>query len=101
MNQQHTASVFEILEREQVRFVNLQFVDVLGVVKSVTIPAHRFRHCVEQGEWFDGSSLEGFARVLESDRYLQPDLDHIRDSAVGAGRNHHGARHLRRIHDRR
>lgn len=67
-------SAFELLARESVRFVNLQFADVLGVVKSVTVPIHRFRHCVEHGEWFDGSSLQGFARVSESDRYLQPDL---------------------------
>src|SRR5438105_2961921 len=68
------AAVFERSEREGVRFVNLQFVDILGAVKSVTIPAHRFRRCVEHGEWFDGSSLESFARVSESDRYLRPDL---------------------------
>jgi glutamine synthetase len=68
------ADVAELMERERVRFVNLQFVDILGTVKSVTVPVHRFRHCVEHGEWFDGSSLEGFARVSESDRYLQPDL---------------------------
>jgi glutamine synthetase len=67
-------TAFELIARENVRFVNLVFVDVLGIVKSVTVPAHRFRHCVEHGEWFDGSTLEGFARVLESDRYLRPDL---------------------------
>jgi len=68
------AELFALIEREQVRFINLQFVDILGAVKSVTVPVHRFRHCVEHGEWFDGSSLESFARVSESDRYLQPDL---------------------------
>jgi len=73
-NSADPAAAFALLERERVRFVNLQFVDILGAVKSLTIPAHRFRHCVEHGEWFDGSSLEGFARVSESDRYLQPDL---------------------------
>ena len=67
-------TAFELIARENVRFVNLLFVDVLGIAKSVTVPAHRFRHCVEHGEWFDGSSLEGFARISESDRYLQPDL---------------------------
>jgi glutamine synthetase len=67
-------AAFELIARENVRFVNLLFVDVLGIVKSVTVPAHRLRHCVEHGEWFDGSSIEGFVRVSESDRYLQPDL---------------------------
>jgi len=68
------ASVFQAIEQEHVRFINLQFVDILGVVKSVTIPVHRLRRCLEHGEWFDGSSLEGFARVSESDLYLRPDL---------------------------
>src|SRR6185437_1301392 len=54
--------------------VNLQFTDVLGVVKSVTIPASQLEDCITHGKWFDGSSIEGFARVAESDMYLQPDL---------------------------
>lgn len=74
MNGADSTVAFDLIERERVRFINLQFVDILGAVKSITIPVHRFRHCVEQGEWFDGSSLEGFARVSESDRYLKPDL---------------------------
>jgi len=47
---------------------------VLGTVKSITIPAERFAHAVQKGEWFDGSSVEGFARIFESDMYLRPDL---------------------------
>ncbi|MBI4330542.1 MAG: type I glutamate--ammonia ligase [Chloroflexi bacterium] len=57
-----------------VRFVYLQFTDILGVVKSVTIPLEQFLDTIERGKWFDGSSVEGFARVLESDMYLKPDL---------------------------
>ena len=56
-------------------FLDLRFVDVLGMVKSVTIPAQRLAHAVRNGEWFDGSSVEGFARVFESDMFLRPDLD--------------------------
>jgi glutamine synthetase len=74
MDDKDVAGLLARIERDGVRFINLQFVDILGVVKSVTVPVHRFRHCIEHGEWFDGSSLEGFARVSESDRYLQPDL---------------------------
>ena len=59
---------------ENVRFVNLQFTDVVGLVKSVTIPMHQFEDCIDHGKWFDGSSIEGFARVAESDMYLDPDL---------------------------
>ena len=42
MNDRAAADVFELIERERVRFVNLQFVDILGTVKSVTVPVHRF-----------------------------------------------------------
>src|SRR6266849_4359491 len=61
-------------EREQVRFVNLQFTDVVGLVKSVTIPLEQFPDAIGHGKWFDGSAIEGFARVAESDMYLLPDL---------------------------
>jgi glutamine synthetase len=66
--------VLEQVERERVRFVNLQFTDVVGLVKSVTIPAHQLGDCIDHGKWFDGSSIEGFARIAESDMYLDPDL---------------------------
>ncbi len=67
-------SVLERVRKERVRFVNLQFTDVLGVVKSVTIPAAQLEDCLTHGKWFDGSSIEGFARIAESDMYLMPDL---------------------------
>src|SRR5438105_7063706 len=54
-------------DEEQVRFVNLQFTDITGAVKSVTIPIHQFADSLEHGTWFDGSSIEGFARIAESD----------------------------------
>jgi glutamine synthetase len=61
-------------ERHHVRFVNLEFTDVVGIVKSVTIPAEQFSDCLAYGKWFDGSSIESFARIAESDMYLRPDL---------------------------
>ena len=61
-------------EKDHVRFVDLQFTDVVGVVKSVTIPISQFPAAIEHGKWFDGSSIEGFARIAESDMYLIPDL---------------------------
>ncbi len=66
--------VLEQAERDRVRFVNLQFTDVVGLVKSVTIPVHQFGDSIDHGKWFDGSSIEGFARIAESDMYLDPDL---------------------------
>ncbi|MBI4319102.1 MAG: type I glutamate--ammonia ligase [Chloroflexi bacterium] len=66
--------VLDIAQEENVKFVNLQFTDVVGVVKSVTIPVDQFPDTIEHGKWFDGSSIEGFARIAESDMYLKPDL---------------------------
>ncbi len=57
-----------------IRFVQLQFTDILGLVKAVTIPIHRLEDSVRHGTWFDGSSIEGFTRIAESDQYLQPDM---------------------------
>ena len=53
--------------------VELQFADITGAVKSVSIPARRLAHVLEHGEWFDGSAIEGVAREVESDMYLRPD----------------------------
>ncbi|MDY7077614.1 MAG: type I glutamate--ammonia ligase [Chloroflexota bacterium] len=61
------------VREDQVRFVSLQFTDILGTIKSVTIPVGRLAAALEQGVWFDGSSIEGFARIYESDRVLVPD----------------------------
>ena len=53
----------------------LWFTDITGIVKNVTIPAARIGTVIENGMHFDGSSIEGFARVAESDMVLVPDLD--------------------------
>ncbi len=55
-------------------FVSLQFTDIVGHVKSVQVPMHQLAPAVEHGKWFDGSSIEGFARIAESDMFLRPDL---------------------------
>lgn len=69
------ATVDDIIKRNNIRFVRLQFSDVVGAVKQVTIPIEHWDQAVEQGVWFDGSAVEGFARVAESDMYLVPDLE--------------------------
>jgi len=56
-----------------VRHIHLQFSDVLGTVKTVTIPTAGLDAALEHGVWFDGSSVEGFTRTAESDMYLVPD----------------------------
>jgi glutamine synthetase len=57
-----------------IRFIQLQFTDILGHVKAVTIPIHQLEGSVTHGTWFDGSSIEGFTRIAESDQYLMPDM---------------------------
>jgi glutamine synthetase len=56
-----------------VQQVELQFADVTGAVKTVAIPARRIAAVLADGEWFDGSAIEGLAREVESDMYLRPD----------------------------
>ncbi len=63
----------ELIERvkeDKVKFISLQFTDVTGMVKSVDIPSRRLAEALEDGVWFDGSSIEGFARIQESDMRL-------------------------------
>lgn len=65
--------VLELAKEKDVKFVNLQFTDFLGTIKSVTIPVQHLPESLERGTWFDGSSIEGFARICESDMFLKPD----------------------------
>ncbi|HEX8969107.1 MAG TPA: type I glutamate--ammonia ligase, partial [Chloroflexota bacterium] len=67
--------VLDAAASAHVRFVSLQFTDIMGVVKNVHIPFHKFSDAIDHGLWFDGSSIEGFARIHESDMFLDPDLD--------------------------
>jgi glutamine synthetase len=63
------------IEKDKVSFISLQFTDVTGSVKSVDIPLHRLPEALQDGVWFDGSSVEGFARIQESDMLLVMDPD--------------------------
>ncbi len=67
--------LFERVAADDVRFISFQFTDVTGTVKSVDAPISRLEDAVNQGIWFDGSSVEGFARIQESDMRLKPDID--------------------------
>ncbi|HEU5315622.1 MAG TPA: glutamine synthetase family protein [Chloroflexota bacterium] len=57
-----------------VQFVDLQFTDVTGTLKSVVLPARQLAETLDYGHWFDGSALEGAARSMETDLLLRPDL---------------------------
>ncbi len=63
------------IKKENIEFVNLQFTDIHGMVKSVGLPIQHFWDTVDHGMWFDGSSIQGFTRIAESDMLLHPDLD--------------------------
>jgi glutamine synthetase len=65
--------ILKRVEQDQIKFISLQFTDVTGVVKSLDIPAERLEKVLQEGIWFDGSSVEGFARIQESDMRLVAD----------------------------
>jgi glutamine synthetase len=69
------AAILELVKKENVRFVDMQFTDIHGTVKAVTIPVSKLQEVLDNNIWFDGSSIEGFTRVFESDMYLKPDLN--------------------------
>jgi glutamine synthetase len=62
------------IETRGVDFINLEFTDVIGMAKCVTIPADQLSETLARGKWVDGSAIEGFARVAETDMFLRPDL---------------------------
>ncbi|WP_135534813.1 type I glutamate--ammonia ligase [Halostella pelagica] len=70
---QEEEAVLEKIEEENVKFVRLQFTDITGTVKNVSIPAGQVEKAFDEGIWFDGSSIEGFVRIQESDMRLEPD----------------------------
>ncbi len=61
------------VKEDGVKFISYQFVDVMGSVKSVDAPVAQLPGALESGVWFDGSSVEGFARIQESDMHLRID----------------------------
>src|SRR5690625_593330 len=67
--------IFKQIEEENVRFIRLQFTDMLGTIKNVEIPLSQLDKALDNKMMFDGSSIEGFVRIEESDMYLYPDLD--------------------------
>jgi glutamine synthetase len=67
-------AILERAERERVKFLRLQFTDILGTIKNVEIPDRQFDDALNGEVMFDGSSIEGFVRIEESDMYLRPDL---------------------------
>ena len=74
----NAAEVLKTCRQERVRFIRLQFTDIMGCNKNVEIPQSQFEKALDGQILFDGSSIEGFARIEESDMLLQPDPDTFR-----------------------
>ncbi|WP_224333128.1 type I glutamate--ammonia ligase [Haloprofundus halobius] len=66
-------AVIDEIESKNVDFLRLQFTDILGTVKNVAVPATQAEKAFSEGIYFDGSSIEGFVRIQESDMRLKPD----------------------------
>ena len=67
--------IIRIVEEEDVEFIRLQFTDMFGTLKNVAITSSQLEKALNNECMFDGSSIEGFVRIEESDMYLYPDLD--------------------------
>src|SRR5881392_759586 len=99
-----TREILDDLKKRQVRFLLLQFTDLLGVNKAVEVPASQFDKALAGEVSFDGSALEGFARVEEADALLVPDLASFRvfpweSGSGGAGNGEAGGAVARLICD--
>lgn len=75
MNRNYTADdIRRLAKEENVRYIRLQFTDLLGIIKNVEIPVSQLDKALDNKMMFDGSSIDGFVRIEESDMYLYPDL---------------------------
>lgn len=75
MSRYNRDDIIRMVEEEDVEFIRLQFTDIFGMLKNVAITASQLEKALDNRCMFDGSSIEGFVRVEESDMYLYPDLD--------------------------
>lgn len=66
--------IIEVIKEKSVELLHLQFVDIEGILKHITVSVEQFEDVVEGKIMFDGSSIKGFSPINKSDLYLQPDL---------------------------
>ncbi|MGL4819780.1 MAG: type I glutamate--ammonia ligase, partial [Bacilli bacterium] len=69
------ADIVRLAEEQNVKYLRLQFTDLLGTIKNVEVPISQLEKVLDNKMMFDGSSIEGFVRIEESDMYLYPDLE--------------------------
>ena len=67
--------IFRMVDEEDVEFIRLQFTDIFGTLKNIAITSSQLEKALDNKCMFDGSSVEGFVRIEESDMYLYPDYD--------------------------
>ena len=75
MSKYNKEDIVRQVEEEDMEFIRLQFTDIFGMLKNVAITASQLERALENCCMFDGSAIEGFVRIEESDMYLHPDLD--------------------------
>ena len=66
--------ILKTIEEENVKYIRLQFTDITGTIKNVEVPVSQIEKVLDNKMMFDGSSIEGFVRIEESDIYLYPYL---------------------------
>ena len=75
MNNYTREDILRMVEEEDVGFIRLQFTDIFGVMKNIAVTANQLERALDNQVIFDGSSIEGFARIEDSDMYLYPDFN--------------------------
>ena len=75
MSEYSREDILKMAEEKNVKFIRMQFTDILGIVKNVAITAQQLEDALDNKIMFDGSSIDGFTRIQESDMYLRPDYD--------------------------
>ena len=75
MSKYTKSDIQKFVKEQEVNFIRLQFSDILGTIKNVEIPVSQLDKALDNKMMFDGSSIEGFVRIEESDMYLVPDLN--------------------------
>ena len=75
MSRYSKEDIIRLVEEEDVEFIRLQFTDMFGMLKNIAITSSQLGKALDNRCMFDGSAIEGFVRIEESDMYLHPDLD--------------------------
>ena len=89
--------IIRIVKEEDIEFIRMQFVDIFGQLKNVAITASQIEKAVNNQITFDGSSIEGYTRINESDQYLYPRSEQLCHLPLAARPGQGGPADLRRV----